>query len=282
MDNHGIGYIDSGFGGLTVVSQALKLIPNEKIYFIGDQARMPYGVRPNQEIIDFTLQMADFLVEKHNIKLLVIACNTASAQAIPYLKKELNIPIVGVIDAGAKAAVSQTKNGFIDVIATDSTVNSKAYFKKITSTSSKVNVFQRGMQDFVSLVERGDIKDPRTAKFIKDSFADWFDQVPQAKKADTLVLGCTHFPIIIDQIAQAVPENMAVVDPAEQEVLDAIDILKDNHLQADQSKTIDHQKEDVFYTTGDLHHFIDFAKGWLKRDRLNAYELKINQKGLYL
>jgi glutamate racemase len=143
MNKQPIGFIDSGVGGLTVVIEALRQLPNENIIFLGDQARLPYGPRPASQVRAFTWQMVNFLLAKH-IKMLVIACNTATAAALDDLRAKLSIPVVGVILPGSRAALRSTKNGHIGVIATEGTVKSDAYAKAIRSKDSRAKVDQYG------------------------------------------------------------------------------------------------------------------------------------------
>ena len=279
MNNQGIGYIDSGFGGLTVVDKAFKLIPNEKIFFIGDQARVPYGNRKNNEIIKFVFQMTNFLVQEKKIKLLVIACNTISAHAIPALKKKLKIPIIGIIHAGAKSAIKASDNGLIDIIGTNSTISSNVYVKQIKKINPSVTVFQRSMQKFVSLVESGAVNNDETQKIVYKNFYDWFQIHPLASKADVLLLGCTHFPILIDRIRKVVGKEIKIVDPAISEVLYVKKVLQENDLLRDKNLPVN-PKNNFLYTTGNLKKFSYFAIKWFNFKNFNFKKLLIGKKKL--
>ncbi|EAV39723.1 glutamate racemase [Oenococcus oeni ATCC BAA-1163] len=279
MDNRGIGYIDSGLGGLTVVREALKQLPNESVYFVGDEARMPYGPRPTVEIQKFTLQMADFLVKKHNIKALVVACNTATAQALPQLKAYLEIPVIGVISAGALAGISATRNLHVNVIGTQSTVESKAYYDQLIALNSDLVIEQKALPEFVQLVESDIAGTSQGKQIVYQAIHNWMEEKNDGKKSDTLVLGCTHFPILKKEIQAAVDKNVAVVDPASEEILQTAEILRKNNAFHD-SKNINHHEKDVFYTTGNIGRFSKFTREWLNKSHLTIKELHIDQKGL--
>ncbi|MDN6967001.1 glutamate racemase [Oenococcus sp. UCMA 17063] len=279
MDNRGIGYIDSGLGGLTVVREALKQLPNESVYFVGDEARMPYGPRPTAEIQKFTLQMADFLVEKHNIKTLVVACNTATAQALPQLKEHLEIPVIGVISAGAIGGIEATRNLHVNVIGTQSTVESKAYYDQLMALNSDLVIEQKALPEFVQLVESDMAGTPQGKQIVYQAIHNWMEESTNGKKADTLVLGCTHFPILKKEIQAAVDKDVTIVDPALTEIRQTIEILRKNNSFHD-SKDINYHKKDVFYTTGNIDRFSKFTWKWLNDSDLTIKELHIDQKGL--
>ncbi|MDI4584304.1 glutamate racemase [Oenococcus sp. UCMA 14587] len=279
MDNRGIGYIDSGLGGLTVVREALKQLPNESVYFVGDEARMPYGPRPTAEIQKFTLQMADFLVKKHNIKTLVVACNTATAQALPQLKEHLEIPVIGVISAGAIGGLEATRNLHVNVIGTQSTVESKAYYDQLMALNSDLIIEQKALPEFVQLVESDMAGTSQGKQIVYQAIHNWMEESINGKKADTLVLGCTHFPILKKEIQVAVDKDVTIVDPALAEIRQMIEVLRKNNAFHD-SKDINHHEKDIFYTTGNIDRFSKFTWKWLDDNDLTIKELHIDQKGL--
>ncbi|AZZ60268.1 glutamate racemase [Oenococcus sp. UCMA 16435] len=279
MDNRGIGYIDSGLGGLTVVREALKQLPNESVYFVGDEARMPYGPRPTAEIQKFTLQMADFLVKKHNIKTLVVACNTATAQALPQLKEHLEIPVIGVISAGAIGGLEATRNLHVNVIGTQSTVESKVYYDQLMALNSDLIIEQKALPEFVQLVESDMAGTSQGKQIVYQAIHNWMEESINGKKADTLVLGCTHFPILKKEIQVAVDKDVTIVDPALAEIRQMIEVLRKNNAFHD-SKDINHHEKDIFYTTGNIDRFSKFTWKWLDDNDLTIKELHIDQKGL--
>lgn len=208
MNNSPIGIFDSGVGGLTVLKEVVSLLPNENIVYLGDTARVPYGTRSEDTIIKYSYECADFLL-RYNIKLLIIACNTASAISLDSIKGKYSIPIVGVIEPGAKASAKMTKTKKVGVIGTEATIRSNAYTKAIKSINQEIEVFSRACPLFVPLVEEGwnetDVAE-MTAKKYLHSFQD--------KAIDTLVLGCTHYPLLKKVIQNVMGPVVTLVDSA--------------------------------------------------------------------
>ncbi len=194
MTSQPIGFLDSGVGGLTVVKEALKQLPNESIVFLGDQARLPYGPRPTEEVAHFVQQIAGFLLDQQ-IKALVLACNTATAAALPILQAKLSIPVVGVIDSGSQTAVKVSTGQHIGVIATEGTIKSHAYQSAISHLAPNASIEGSACPDFVTAVEADKYHDPQTNQLVADQL-----QYFKAHPVDTLILGCTHFPLLIDSI----------------------------------------------------------------------------------
>jgi glutamate racemase len=203
-----IGVFDSGIGGLTVVSELMALLPKENIVYFGDTARVPYGSKSPEAVTRFSLEIAGFL-QKKNIKMLVVACNTATAHALPVLKKNLKIPVVGVIDPGARSAAETTKNSRIGVIGTEGTVASGSYAKAIGNISASFKVFQQACPLFVPLVEEGWLESAVTRQVASVYLA------PLLKKnIDTLVLGCTHYPLLKKVIGIVAGKKITLIDSA--------------------------------------------------------------------
>ncbi len=175
MDNRAIGYIDSGVGGLTVVKQALTQIPNEQVYYIGDTLRMPYGPRPQEEVLNFTWQMVNYLLKK-DIKMLVVACNTATAAALPDLQSKLKIPVVGVIQPGVDAALATTTAAEIGVIATAGTVSSLAYYNALLQGNNTAKVTQLAVPEFVDVVENHDYTSVAAQQLVFDKLGYFEEQ----------------------------------------------------------------------------------------------------------
>lgn len=199
--NAPIGVFDSGLGGLTVVRRIRELLPNEDIVYLGDTARVPYGTRSARTIVRYALSCGQHLQE-HGIKLLVVACNTVSAVALDMLRVELDIPVLGVIEPGARKAADTTKVGRVGVIATAGTVASSAYPRAIAAYDSRVEVFQQPAPLLVPLAEEGwldgDVPRLVAAKYLAPLLA---------QKIDTLVLGCTHYPLLAATLEQALTEH---------------------------------------------------------------------------
>ncbi len=230
--NAPIGVIDSGVGGLTVAKAIMELLPNETIYYIGDTARCPYGPRSKQEVRTFTWQMAKAL-EKMNVKMLVIACNTATAVALESLQKNMPFPVLGVINAGARAAMKKTKRNEIVVLATEGTVKSGAYEQAIHSLSTKAKVIPLACPTFVPLVESGEYEGQFSYDLVKNGLKPL-----EEERFDTVILGCTHYPILQKQIEAAVGTDVHVLSSAEETANDAEAILAySNQLRKDTSSS---------------------------------------------
>ena len=204
-----IGIFDSGIGGLTLVGEMMKHLPNEDIVYFGDIGRFPYGVRSPDVIKRFSRQNIRFLLMK-NVKYIIVACNTASAQALNSVKRNFDVPMMGVIEPGAYGAVSGTKTGIVGVIGTAGTVASSSYTKAIHKLDSKIKVVSTAAPLFVALAEEGYIDKPASRLIVKDHLLPL-----KKKRIDCLVLGCTHFPVLKKLIANALGKNVYLVDSAE-------------------------------------------------------------------
>ncbi|MDZ4121005.1 MAG: glutamate racemase [Candidatus Cloacimonadaceae bacterium] len=204
-----IGIFDSGVGGLTVFKSIREHFPKEDIVYFGDTARVPYGPKSPNTIIEYSIQNARFLLQ-NNIKILIVACNTSSAVAIPHLRELTDIPIIGVIEPGAEQAVLQSKTGRIGVIGTEGTIRSGAYTKAINALTSKAVISSRPCPLFVPLAEEGWNKH-ETAKLIASEYLSCFTSAD----IDTLVLGCTHYPLLKEIIQDVVGESVYLVDSAD-------------------------------------------------------------------
>jgi glutamate racemase len=207
-DGRPIGVFDSGVGGLTVFREISRLLPGESLVYLGDSARVPYGTKSPQTIIRYSLEAAQHLVER-DVKMMVVACNTATAAALPVLQARLTIPVVGVIEPGARAAVAVT-SGKIGVIATEGTVKSQAYTKAIKALRPEVEVIESPAALFVALAEEG-WANTHVAREVAEIYLSPLIDAG----VDTLVLGCTHYPILRGTIEKVVGEKMRVVDSAE-------------------------------------------------------------------
>ena len=209
MEKRPIGIFDSGVGGLTVFKEIRKKFPYEDIVYFGDTARVPYGPKSKSTIIRYSLQNARFLIQQ-NAKIIVIACNTASSAAVKYLRRNLKIPVIGVIEPGAEFAVNVTKNNKIGIIGTEGTIRSNAYPKAIKEKKPNVSVYSKPCPLFVPIVEEGWEEHYVTKEIIKEYLAEL-----KAKELDTLVLGCTHYPILKKQIRDFMTEKTKIIDSAE-------------------------------------------------------------------
>lgn len=219
-----IGIFDSGVGGLTVLKEVVRTLPQEDTIYLGDTARVPYGTKSPETVIRYSQQIARYLLSR-DIKLLVVACNTASAVALASLQQELPIPVVGVIEPGARAAASVTRSGKVGVIGTAGTIASSAYTKAIKRINPEIEVVTRACPLFVPLAEEGWVDNEVARLTARLYLGDLKDQ-----GVDTLVLGCTHYPILKDVIAEVMGAGVTLVDSAEQTALTVAQILSEQEL----------------------------------------------------
>lgn len=223
-----IGVFDSGIGGLTVVKRLSSTLPNESIIYFGDTARVPYGSKSNSTVIEYSIQDTKFLLQK-NIKALVVACNTASSIAIPDLKKMFDIPIIGMIEPGSRMALKKSQSKKIGVIGTRATVSNLAYSKEIKKINSSAQVIEKPCPLFVPLAEEGWINHKATYEVAEEYLKELREE-----KIDTLVLGCTHYPILSEVIRKVIGSKVTLIDSgiASSEVikseLEKLDLLSDS------------------------------------------------------
>ena len=201
-----IAVFDSGVGGLTVLRELYRQLPNESIRYFGDTARLPYGTRTQSEILQFVREIILWAMDQ-DVKMIVMACNTSSALALETVQSEFNVPILGVILPGAKAAVRKGQR--IGVIATPATVTSNAYRQAIEEMNSQVQVWQVSCPEFVPLIEENRIHDPYTYEVAREYLAPLLDQ-----RIDTLIYGCTHYPHLAPVVRSILPATVRIVDPA--------------------------------------------------------------------
>lgn len=201
-----IGIFDSGVGGLTVVKKIVSLLPNENIIYFGDTARVPYGTKSNDTVIEYAFQDAKFLLNK-NVKIIVVACNTASSIALKALQDKLSIPVIGMIEPGTKLALQKTKSGRIGIIGTNATINNKAYSKELLRLDPKLKVYEKACPLFVPLAEEGLINHPATRLIAEEYLGELKED-----DIDTLVLGCTHYPILAKVIQKVIGNKVELID----------------------------------------------------------------------
>ena len=225
MNEKPIGVFDSGIGGLTVVHALLRELPNENIVYFGDTARVPYGPKSPQVVREYAAQDADFLLSK-DIKMVVIACNTVSAVALDVVQKRARMPVVGVIIPGAGAAVAATERKRVGVIGTIATVNSNAYTNAIRQLDRQVQVFSRACPLFVPLAEEGWI-DHKVTELVAKEYLFHFKQ----EKIDTLILGCTHYPVLRNAIRSAVDPSVTLIDSGSATAAEVSHVLDENGLR---------------------------------------------------
>lgn len=220
-----IGIFDSGMGGLTVARRVIERLPSERIVYLGDTARLPYGTKSPETVVRYARACAQVLL-KRGIKLLVVACNTASAYALEELRAELDIPVMGVVEPGARRAVEMTRNGRIGVIGTRGTIRSEEYQKAVHAIKPDADIFARACPLLVPLAEENWTTGAVPAQVTSTYLAELLE-----KDIDTLILGCTHYPLLSEVIAETAGASVAVVDSAEataavvEDTLSGLDLL---------------------------------------------------------
>jgi len=263
--NRPIGIFDSGVGGLTVVKEIFKILPYEKVVYLGDTARVPYGTKSSETIKRFSIENLEFLMQ-FKVKLIVVACNTASSISLAALKKRCRIPVVGVIKPGAERAVKMSRNGKIGVIGTSTTVKSKAYEREIKSICSSIKVISKPCPLFVPLAEEGWLDGKITLDIVKTYLA------PLTKrKIDTLVLGCTHYPLLKNVISQAVGRKVSIVDSASSVAHNVEGTLRRDNMLSARSRRPLH----LFFATDAVEQFVKIGGKFLGRDIHNVKRAEV-------
>lgn len=254
-DNRPIGIFDSGVGGLTVVGKIEKVLPRERIVYFGDTARVPYGTKSKETVTRFSVENVEFLMA-HDVKFVVVACNTASSLSLDFLKRCFRVPIMGVIGPGARGAISSTRNNRIGVVGTSATVSSKAYEKAIRKINPRTAVFAQSCPLFVPLVEEG-----WTDRDVARTIAGIYLKPLKVNRIDTLILGCTHYPMLKDVISKVLGANVLLIDSAAEVAREARDLLDASGL-LNGSKTKGAQK---FFVSDEPGRFIKMGEKFLKR-----------------
>ncbi|KHF40991.1 glutamate racemase [Halalkalibacter okhensis] len=249
-----IGVIDSGLGGLTVAKEIMRQLPKEEIVYIGDSARCPYGPRSEEEVRKFTWELIDQLL-KENMKMLVIACNTATAVVLEEVKRELSIPVVGVVHPGAISALKVTKRDHVAIIGTTGTIRSQAYEKALKDINSEVKVESLACPPFVPLVESGVFDGPKAERIVDEALKP-LDHL----QFDTLILGCTHYPLLKEVIAERVGREIQLISSGDETAREVSSLLYHNNLLYTQDRHPAHR----FYTTGNPRRFKSLADQWLE------------------
>lgn len=260
-----IGIIDSGVGGLTVVKEVMRQLPNEAIIYLGDNARCPYGPRTKEEVQTFTWELTRFLLKK-NIKMLVIACNTATAVVLEEIKQALSIPVLGVIQPGARAAIKHSNNLKIGVIGTEGTVRSRAYPEALHNINDKVQVTSLACPKFVPIVESGEYNSALAKKVVAESL-----QPLKCTGIDTIILGCTHYPLLGPIVASTMGKEVTVISSGDETARETSAILEyQGLLNKDKEKPTHY-----FYTTGSKGMFERIASSWLGSDIEHVHSIKL-------
>jgi len=259
-DPRPIGVFDSGVGGLTVLREVVRRSPAESTIYLGDNARAPYGVRSDEEVMAFSTESLDMLAER-DVKAIVVACNTSTAVGLGTLRRRYDLPILGVIRPGASAAALATRNRRVGVIATPATIRSHAYFGAIKDENPAVEVYEHATPTLVPLVEAGDLSGPSAAAAVADALAPLLGERdaagesifprPPGATIDTLLLGCTHYPLLLALISALVGDHVAIVDSATATASALAELLSINGLEAAGDANASHLQ----LTTGDPRSF---------------------------
>lgn len=248
-----IGVFDSGIGGLTVVKQLMKLLPREDIVYFGDTARVPYGIKSKETVIKFSIENILFLL-KQDVKLICVACNTVSSVALPVIKNHFRVPIVGVLLPGAREAVYATRNKRVGVIGTRGTIKSGAYENEIRALDPAVRVVSRACPLFVPFVEEGWL----SGRTVRDVAQNYLKPLKQAR-VDTLILGCTHYPLL-KLVIKEMMYGVALIDSAKQVSLEVKNILAENNLLNTTGRG-----RCKFYVSDNAEWFRDIAQRFMGR-----------------
>ncbi len=258
-----IGVFDSGVGGLTVVKEIMNQLPQETIVYFGDTARVPYGDKSKETITAYSRQITRFLLSK-KVKAVVVACNTASAYALETVQKGCPVPMLGVIKPGAKTAAASTKNGRIGVIGTEGTIRSGLYEEYLREISPKSRVFKKACPLFVPLVEEGWLDDEVTRQVSRRYLAELLEQ-----QVDTIVLGCTHYPLLRKVIQETAGDAVTLVNPAYETACELREMLAERGWLNDGSSAPAHQ----FYVSDGAEKFRKFARSILPGDAATAEDI---------
>ena len=265
-----IGVFDSGVGGLTVAREIMRQMPNEKIVYFGDTARVPYGSKSKETVTKYSRQIVRFL-QMQNVKAIVVACNTASSCALDTIEQEIDIPIIGVVKPGAKTAVEVTRNGKIGVIGTAATIQSRLYSTYIRQLNPGVQVIGKACPLFCPLVEEGLWEDPVTDEIAMRYLSELIDI-----GIDTLILGCTHYPLIRSTIGRTMGEQVMLVNPAYETAIELKQLLEEQGLLNDRAPELGENKY-RFFVSDAADKFKSFANSIIKYGILTAKTINIEE-----
>ncbi|MBO5454620.1 MAG: glutamate racemase [Clostridia bacterium] len=263
MNNKAIGVFDSGLGGLTAVKEIMEIMPNESVVYFGDTGRVPYGSRSEETIIKYTKQDIAFL-KQHDIKLVLAACGTASSVALPYIK-ECGIKTIGVVEPTVKKALSVTKNGRVGIIGTAGTIKSKSYENMLLEASKDVTVTAKACPLFVPLVENGYLN----CEVTRLVASEYLEEIIKSE-CDTLILGCTHYPLLKDAINEITQGKIKLIDAGKAAADYVKEYLKENSAESNS------QAEYSYYVSDEGADFVKIAEMFLSRkiDKINSIDIE--------
>lgn len=264
-----VGVFDSGVGGLTVAREIMRQLPHENLVYFGDTARVPYGSKSQNTIIRYSRQIIRFLKAK-KVKAIVIACNTASALALDVVRQETDLPVMGVVVPGARAAVAATDSGKVGVIGTEATVRSQMYSQIIREYNPKISVTGKSCPLFVPLVEEGFAKHKVTWEII-----DYYLAEMRESDIDTMILGCTHYPLLRSRIREYMGDKIHLVNPAYETAMDLKNLLESKGMSNRESEALHASYE--FYVSDAADKFKQFANSILPYDIETTQQINIEE-----
>lgn len=258
-----IGMFDSGFGGLTVARAVIDQLPNENLVYIGDTARYPYGNKSAGDVRGFAIELATSLVRDFNVKMIVVACNTAASVALEELQRTLPVPVIGVVEPGARALVRVTRNNKVGVIGTVGTISSRAYDRAIADTKASVSLIAAACPGFVEFVER----DQTTGVEVFELAEKLLTPV-RVSGVDALLLGCTHYPYLSSVISQVMGPDVVLVSSADETAF----VVRDELAAAKTARSVElgNLGSHEFYSSGDVKHFAELGRRLLGPELANA------------
>lgn len=260
-----IGVFDSGVGGLTVCKEIMRMLPEESIIYFGDTARVPYGNKSKETVTVYSRQIANFLISK-GVKAIVIACNTASAFALETIAAEMPVPVIGVVKPGARTASVSSKKGRIGVIGTEGTVKSGLYKEFLQGINPKLEVYSKACPLFVPLVEEGMADDWITKEVVKRYISELLD-----KDVDTIVLGCTHYPLLRKVIGEVAGPEVTLVNPAYETARELSQVLIEKDMLTTKEKSAHH----TFYVSDGAEKFREFANSILPCEIIETKDVNV-------
>lgn len=267
MKKKPIGVFDSGVGGLTVVRELINHLPQEDIVYFGDTARFPYGTKSPEELRLYVTEIINFLL-KEGVKLVIVACNSASSAALEHAQINFSIPVMGVIEPGARAAAQVSVNRKVGVIGTMVTIESQAYEKAVHAFDAGIQVFSQACPSFAGLVENGEIQSVNTKGVVRD----YLEPLMEAE-VDALILGCTHYPLLIEPIKKVVGDNVVLISSAKEVAQEAEEVIaRRGHLNQG-LETPAYR----FVSTGDRSKFLKLGKRFLGREIKQVEEVSLSE-----
>lgn len=254
MDNRAIGIFDSGLGGLTCVKKVMEIMPNENVIYFGDTGRVPYGTRSAETIVKYVKQDIRFL-ESLDVKFIIIACGTASSAALPAIYDEVKTKLVGVLEPACRSAVKATLNGKIGVIGTQGTINSEKYLENIKELNSEIEVYSKACPMFVPLVENGYTKGNIARAIAEEYLADI-----KKNGVDTLIMGCTHYPLLREEIQEIMGDKVTLIDAGAETALSAKTYIEELGLSAGRDRG-----EVSYYVSDSVEQFTQLGGVFLEK-----------------